>query len=66
MSLKESEDRHEGFLVVTRKLGQGIMIDDSLVIITKIKSKNSVSIAIQTKKSVKVRRVDDPTIKPED
>jgi sRNA-binding carbon storage regulator CsrA len=58
MSVKNDKKRHDGFLVITRKIGESVMIGTSLVVINRIKSKSSVVLSIQTDVDVEVRRID--------
>lgn len=54
----KTKPRHEGYLVITRKIGESVMIGTSLVVINRIKSKSSVVLSIQTDTDVEVRRID--------
>ena len=58
MSSKSEKTRHQGFLVITRKVGESVLIGTSLVVINRIKSKASVVLSIQTDTDVEVRRID--------
>lgn len=54
--MNSKPERHDGFLVISRKIGESVEIGTSIVIISKIKSKNCVVLAIQTEKKIPVFR----------
>jgi hypothetical protein len=62
---KSSDNRYGGYLVLTLKPGEGVVIGETVVMISKIKSKNAVAVAVQTPKSIRVERVAENPFMPD-